>query len=598
MTPILLWLLATAVYWGAQDNQPLSSDLRTVWRNPAVSGEELGGAWLGRFEYGTDETHDSVRPVATLANRLRHGMFGEDRGAYVWSQITLHALCGSLLSALVFATAGSAAAAMLCGVLFVVHPLATSTVLELAGISEQLALLFGLSSLWLFVRMSLRRGPEARRGDLLAFVAFGLALGSKETAFLLLPVLILFLGAQSSDSSGAARRFRHIVSLLAISAGFLAFRLVSLQALPPAAAASPAVYPDSGVATFERIKLGLAAVWKYLYLLIYPSTLSYTHDDFPSSLGGSAGWMAALGAILVLGLLIVPAILMVRRRGPAVLWTALMGYALIAGLGVVAPVGDFLSERSAYFLIPGVLGLLTLLALKVVNSITSKYVPILILGVGLIVSVPLALRASGRVDDYIDQDQLIQSAIVQTGSAYAHYDLGNQFLSRGQYPSAADQYELALEKNPELWMAWINLGAALSRQEDFSLAMRAYDRALAGAGDMPEYRVPIAKAHFNRALLLMRQNRNNEAAEDLEATLKVFPDHLKAHVNLAFIYRNSEKYDEQSLFHFQRAIELESTEEAKDRLREEMEYIHTRREALDARDDARRDAGLLPDSAP
>ncbi|MCA9755721.1 MAG: tetratricopeptide repeat protein [Candidatus Eisenbacteria bacterium] len=584
------------MYWGAQSNEPLTSDAQVVWQNPAVSGDEVGGAWLGRFEYGTDETHDAVRPVATLANRLRYEAFGADRGGYVWTQITLHAVSATLLSALVFATVGSGAAALLCGVLFVVHPLATATVLDLGGISEQLALVFGLASLWLFVRISKRSDPSARGTDLLAFISFALALGSKESAFLLLPVLILFLGAQAPGArSGSAWKVRYIVALLAISAAFLAFRLVSLGALPTSVDVSPAVYPDTGVAVSTRIKIGLASAWKYLQLLIYPSGLTYRYDFLPQMLGASVTWMAVAGGGLVLALLVAPAILMNRRNGVGVLWIGLTGYSLIACLGIVAPVGDFLSERMTYFLIPSVLGLLAYFVSILIHKNNNKYIGPVLCVVSVAVAAPLALGASSRANEYKDQDALIRSAIVEHDSAYAHYDLGNQFLSRGQFPSAADQYELALEKNPELWMAWINLGAALSRQEDYSLAMRAYDRALTGAGDRPEYRVPMGKAHFNRALLLMRQNRNNEAVADLEATLQVFPDHLKAHVNLAFIYRNSENYDEQSLRHFERAIELETTEEAKERLREARQYIYDRREAIEEREEAKRDAGLLPD---
>ena len=598
--PVLFWLLAIAVYWGAQGNQRLTEDSATVWGNPAVAGEDLRGALLGRYEYNQDATSDMVRPVATLVNRFREAAFGEDRAPYVWTQVTLHAICASLLAFLVLATLGSIPAAVITGVLFVVHPLLTSSVLGLAGIAEQLSLAFGLGGL-LVLGFTLREPWKRGRAGAIAGLLFLFSVGSKEAGFLLLPAILFWILSANPPvtRSGDAWRIRYLIGFLGAGVLGLAFRLVSLGAVSAGAPAIPAVHPDTGLVFLDRTVIGLASIWTYLWLLIYPRSLSYTYDFLPDRFE-SLGALSIAGAILIFLLLLVLVLLTIRRKTSGSLWVGFLIFSLLGGLGFLAPIGDFLNERTAYFVLPAFLGAGAWVITSTPKINTSRWFNVSICVALIGVSSIFGLRTVTRVDDYIHQDTLIRASIINHGSAQAHYDLGNLFLSRGQYSSAREQYEAALEKNPELWMAWVNIGAAFSREEDFSLAMRAYSKALEGAGERPEYRVPMAKAHFNRALILMRQNRNSEALEDLLATVEVLPDHLRAHASLAFIFRNSERFDDQALEHFRRAIELEADPQARKGLEEARDYIHERRERLDRGDELRINAGEStdPDDGP
>ena len=597
IAPVLLWLLAAAVYWGAQDNQNLTEDARVVWANPAVSGDDLRGTLLGRYEYDPDETRDAVRPVATLANRIRHEVLGTERAPYVWVQVTLHALCGTLLCLLVLSTIGSPPAALLSGVLFVAHPVLTSSVLGLAGIAEQLSLAFCLLSLW-SLNAVLREPLGRGRAAVVAGALLALAIGSKEIAFLLLPVTLLSILAARPSTKGLhdSWRGRLLVGFLGVGVLGLTFRLVSLAALSAASRATPAVHPDTGWTFMSRTGIGLAAAWTNLSLLIYPHGLSYTYDFLPARLQSSFGLLWTSGGGLLLALTATSIFLAIRGKVSGTLWVSFLAFSLLGSLGFVAPIGDFLNERTAYFLLPALLGTLSWGVTEISIIYKHRWIDVSISVVAVAAAAVLGVLTTRRVADYTNQDALIRSSIMASGSAQAHYDLGNQLLGRGQYDSAQEQYEAALEKNPELWMAWINIGAAFSREEDYSLAMRAYTKALEGAGDRPAYRAPMAKAHFNRAILLMRQDRNAEAAEDLLKTLEVFPDHLRAHANLAFIFRNSDKFDEQAIYHFRRAIELEPDPESKASLEEAMDYIYERQEKLEREKRLRINAGQSPES--
>jgi tetratricopeptide (TPR) repeat protein len=132
-------------------------------------------------------------------------------------------------------------------------------------------------------------------------------------------------------------------------------------------------------------------------------------------------------------------------------------------------------------------------------------------------------------------------------------------------------------------MAWINIGASYFAQEDYGLARRAFTHAVDGIAGNTAFRTADARARYNRGLVLMRQNANADAAQDFEATLLVFPDHMAAHANLGFIYRNSRRFDEQALMHLGRALELDPDPERRKGLEEAIEFIEARaREAAES----------------
>jgi tetratricopeptide (TPR) repeat protein len=278
----------------------------------------------------------------------------------------------------------------------------------------------------------------------------------------------------------------------------------------------------------------------------------------------------------------------------AALWLGLTLFGLIAALGILAPIGDYLSERMLYFLLPGLLGLLLWLHSRVIAprgelwSASAFVLAIMLAGA-------FGVRTSLREQDHQTWESSIRKQLaIHPESAQAHYDLGNQYLSRGQFTAARTSYERATELRPDLWMAWVNIGASYFAQEEYGLARRAYKKAIDGIGDQRAFITAAARAHYNRALVLMRQNENAEAARDLEMTLEVFPDHMAAHANLGLIYRNNPRHDEQALRHLGRAIELDHDPQRRKVLEESILFIEQRARDHEEEVRRRRDAGLLP----
>src|SRR5690606_6187500 len=238
--------------------------------------------------------------------------------------------------------------------LFVAHPASSASVLTLPGISESLALLWSVIALLAARRVLNVSETEERKpwGALLvSWLALWAAIWSKETALLLVPTLLFWAWAARSSADARGGRPRAIALLVtgvvAVAVIVLVHRLISWETLPTADRA-PAIMIDSGEAWGRRALLGIAGVSTYVQLAFIPFELAYTYD-FVTRWSG-----VELTARLVIGLLILAGLAggltaAVRRRSVnAALWFGLTLFALIAGTGVIAPIGDYLSERMMY----------------------------------------------------------------------------------------------------------------------------------------------------------------------------------------------------------------------------------------------------------
>lgn len=93
-------------------------------------------------------------------------------------------------------------------------------------------------------------------------------------------------------------------------------------------------------------------------------------------------------------------------------------------------------------------------------------------------------------------------------------------------PAAVDAYRRALELDPELADAWVNLGRLAHQAGRAAEAVRLYECALAYSPDDPV-------VHYNLALALEDTRGAAAAAAHYERALELDPDFADAHYNLA-----------------------------------------------------------------
>ena len=105
--------------------------------------------------------------------------------------------------------------------------------------------------------------------------------------------------------------------------------------------------------------------------------------------------------------------------------------------------------------------------------------------------------------------------------AEAHFGLGDALAARGESGEALAHYRRAVAARPDFALAHFRIGNLLSGADDGDGAIRHYDAAIAAD---PRF----APARFNRAAVLARQGKSEEAAGTLRRLLEIEPDHAAA----------------------------------------------------------------------
>jgi tetratricopeptide (TPR) repeat protein len=165
----------------------------------------------------------------------------------------------------------------------------------------------------------------------------------------------------------------------------------------------------------------------------------------------------------------------------------------------------------------------------------------------------MALVNSGNLLAYQGQTtkaiQNYQRALqLDPNDAEAHCDLGGVLAHQGQFAEAMQHCEQALQLDPDNAQARNNLGFALASQGKWNQAVLDFERAVAVN---PNY----ADAQVNLGVALAKLGRWAEAIRHYEQALQVKPDFADAHFNLGVALAHQGKLNE-ALSQFQQTLNL------------------------------------------
>ncbi|HZE88435.1 MAG TPA: hypothetical protein VE404_02750, partial [Verrucomicrobiae bacterium] len=207
LAPLLVALLAVAVYAGAVRNGVVRDDYYIVAHNPLVTGER--SPWLipvSHYWAGTDGTGDLYRPLTIASYWLNARVAGMAPWSFHLVNVLLHGLAAALVTVLALRLTASLAAASVAGALFATHPVLSEAVASIVGRADLLAAIFVLGA-W---RLRDRRG--------ISLLLFGLGLLSKESAI----VLPGFLVAEDLVRGRARARLREYAAHAGVAALYVA----------------------------------------------------------------------------------------------------------------------------------------------------------------------------------------------------------------------------------------------------------------------------------------------------------------------------------------------------------------------------------------
>ena len=121
--------------------------------------------------------------------------------------------------------------------------------------------------------------------------------------------------------------------------------------------------------------------------------------------------------------------------------------------------------------------------------------------------------------------------------AYRANNIGVALLEQFKHKEGADAFRRALQLDPGLVTARINLGIALFNVPDLPAAQKELLAAVAAAPTAPQ-------PHYLLGLAAKTQNRTEEAIAEFQKVLQIDPNDVGANVNLGQLYAQQRKYPE------------------------------------------------------
>jgi tetratricopeptide (TPR) repeat protein len=130
-----------------------------------------------------------------------------------------------------------------------------------------------------------------------------------------------------------------------------------------------------------------------------------------------------------------------------------------------------------------------------------------------------------------------QSKATAREDAYRANNIGVALLEQFKHKEAADAFRRALQLDPSLVTARINLGIALFNVPDLPAAQKELQAAIVAAPTAPQ-------PHYVLGLAAKTQNRTEEAIAEFQKVLQIDPNDVGANVNLGQLYAQQRKYPE------------------------------------------------------
>ncbi len=470
--------------------------------------------------------------MATFA--LNHMAGGFDPFGYHLVNLILHVLNGLLLFHLAWRVIAALPShrwqeraplvALFGAAVWVAHPVQTQAVSYIWQRFTELAALFYLAALVLYVEGRLRR---KRWCFVAAFALYLVALLTKEnTAVLPIMVLLvelLLLGRR--DDALPRRRLMAGAGAAVVICALVAGVFLGPRALRKMSAAAE----NRGFTITERLLTQPRVVAHYVSLLVLPLPSRLNLDyDFPKSTSLMQPWTTPVALAGVLAALVLA--LHQWRRRPllsfAILW--FLGNLVIESSFVPL---DMVYEHRLYLpsMIPIVLACGWLLHLRwpIKTAVT--------VGLGLVLALTLASGERNRVwaDDLVLWKD---NAAKSPGKARAWGNLGKTYQERGQFTEAKAAFERTLELDPKQVRAYNNL--ALIYLNQLEQPQKARELLEQGLALDPE----DAACHVNLGVACNRTGDYECALKHLQIAFDHDPDAPQSFHNLALAYYHLKRY--------------------------------------------------------
>lgn len=408
-------------------------------------------------------------PGTWLSWMLDFELHGFDAGAFLTTNLVLHAINSVLLFAALRRLTRSTYRSAFVAAVFAVHPLHIESVAWTSARKDVLSGVFWMLALWLHGS----DGPPLRRRIGVA-VCFLLGFSCKPT-LVTLPFALLLLDEWPLKRFERACNWSgwdlaRLRAALADKAALFALLVVFVVVTFVAQQSGGTVQDLDSLPAGMRLKNAADSYVAYIAATIWPSELAF----FYPHPGDSLSWPSATAYFAFLCAITGLALFARNHRYLIVGWLWFL-ITLLPTIGLVQIGAQARADR--YMYIP-LVGLCVMVAWGIPDLLGRRRAQRAVLAIGATaVLAALSIRTSLQIPVWHDSVALFEHGLEVTSDNHvAHAQLGEAYLARGRGQDAVGQYEAALQISPDYTSVANNLAWLLATDE--SLADRNLMRAV------------------------------------------------------------------------------------------------------------------------
>lgn len=563
----MILVAALVAYFPALQGDFLWDDAGHVTSPALQSWAGLARIW---FEPGVTQQY---YPLLHSAFWLEHRLWGDATLGYHLLNVLWHAVSACLFVALLRRLA--VPGAVLAGFLFALHPVGVESVAWIAEQKNTLSTMLYLAAALAWLRFEDDRRP---RRYVVASLWFLAALLSKSVTATL-PAALLVVAWWRRGRLSWRGDVLPLAPWFAVGVGAALFT-VWFERTGIGAQGS-----DFNLSLVERGLLAGRVFWFYLGKLVWPAELIFFYPRWNVDDGVAWQYLFPAAGLALLGGLMAWAWTR-RARGPLAAFL-LFGGTLVPVLGFVNVYPFVFSYVADHFQYLASLGIFALGAAGLVGAGRRKLFgpsrPRVLVAASVII-VTLGGLSWRQSRDYVDSITLYRATLARNPQSWvAHLNLGEELARAGRHDEALLHARRALELKPDFPEALNNLASALTRagraNEALPLVARALELqpryaeaenttgiALAALGRVEEaiarfqraivLQPQLAEAHYNLGFARADRGDFNAAIPHFAETVRLRPDHVEAERDWGVALALTNRWRE-ARPHFERAFQLD-----------------------------------------
>ncbi len=535
-------ILSIMAYAGTLTHELVWDDVKVLkYIDSIVQEGGLSALVTSQFATHIEDGYVSgyYRPVSVVSMWFDSMLTGYFPYIYHLTNIVLHAL-NTLLVFILLRLLNVRVAAAVGAMIFAVHPVHSGSVSFVSGRTDLWAAFFVLLAVVMWIRERKGLSTTPARDRFMSFSALFMACLSKEVAFMLPAVLLVWEAATpglrpTGQPGWWFRNRRWILGWATVVACVMALRFQVFGA-DLGLIQSRAGQVGPGESAFSLPFIG-QMLFMYLRLLVLPWPLKIFY--------GPAELQITVSVVLGVALFLSLALFNFWRGGKnstvqGVVWVVLF---LVPVLAVDARGGALLAERFLY--LPSVGFCLLAGALAAGLAENRK---VFIASIGLLVALMMVGSVKqGEVwrNEISLFGEFVRAAPMVPGG---HYNLGNAYSDRGMQLDAIKAYQRVVDIDPNHFQAYFNMANAFS-------GLGRYDEAVETYRQVMRIKPDFIPGYVNLGVLLMEKGEFGKSVAVYREGMQVDPGDIRLHVGLTLAYLKAG--DRQAAIDHQHMLEKE-----------------------------------------